>query len=1066
MQGFLKLTVLGVLVLAYTSLSAQQQDSVTIATIQTSDKGVTVTGVITDAATKKPLPAINISIPGYSAALTDDNGKFTIAAPDYKVTLFVTAEGFQSKEIALKGRKIVSASLYEERFTSIYDNINLPIGVKPQNQAVHAIGSVNTEGNWNRNNEIPDSYLQGKVAGLQPIMRSGTPNAGAYMLLRGYNSLYGTNQPLIIVDGMIFDTEDIGASLISGHYTNALATIDVKDIESITVIKDAVSTYGTKAANGVILITTTHVRQLATRIDAAIYGGINFRPKELPVMKASDYRVYLSDVLQSRGWVSDQIQGQPYMNDDPSNPDYYRYHNETDWQDQVMENSPTSNMYLKVTGGDNIAKYALSMGYMKNAGIITNTGLTKYNVRFNGDLNLSRRLTSSANLSYAYYEQDLKDQALASKTSPLYLALTKAPFLHTNEVSETGAVSPNIAETDILGVGNPLAAVNSIKDNSKVYRFFGSINFKYQLTKAVSLYSLVGVNVNEVREQTFVPRKGIANDSIPGAIADSRLGGQAKRLFALYNDTYVDYTKTFNRVHKLQARAGVRYLSYKNEQDNQNGFNSATDQFISVGTGISTLRRTGGDFGQYNWLNTYLGADYSLHSKYFLSYNMAFDASSRFGSDIPNALNVGGANLAVLPSVGISWIISSENFMASNHFFDLLKLRASYGKTGNDDIGNYTSKQLYVSQNLLGLQGLVRSNIANPALQWESNTKANLGLDATIFKERISISVDIYQNKTDHMLAYEPVNPASGYNYAITNSGAMKTRGTDLSLNARIINTKSVKWDLGILLSEQTNRVTKLPGNAIFSSFGGATILTAVGLPADIFWGYKTGGVYATDAEATGIYKRVLSELVPFRGGDVRFLNAYDAPGDTLANGTRVTVIDENDRTHIGNPNPDFTGGFSNRISYKNFSFEALFTFSKGNKVYNGVRAALESGATTNNQLESMTNRWRAPGQITNIPKATYGDPLGNSSFSDRWIEDGSFIRLKYVSLSYTFPFKQTSLIKSSTIYITSNNLFTFTKYLGYDPEFQAAESILARGIDIGLEPNHRSVIAGIRIGL
>ncbi len=1067
MQAILKTGLLAMALAVVTVLQAQGPDSTAAVTVaKKAEKGVPVTGVVTDAATGKPLPAINISVTNFSAALTDDNGRFTVRVPDYRVTLLVTGEGFQSKEIALKGRKTVSAALYEESFTSFYDNADLPMGAKPQNQTVNALTSVNTEGAWERTLETPDSYLQGKVAGLQPVMRSGTPNAGAYLLLRGYNSLFTTNQPLIVVDGMIYDTEDIGASLIGGHYTNALANIDIKDIENITVLKDAVSTYGTKAANGVILITTTHAKQLATRIDAAVYGGVNFRPTNLPVMKSADYRVYLSDVLKSKGLTDAQIQQQPFMNDNPSNPDYYRYHNETDWQKEVTDNTASKNLYLKITGGDNIAKYALSIGYLTNEGITQKTDLTKYNVRFNGDLNLSKRLTANTNLSYTYYEQNLRDQGLSYKTNPLYLALVKAPFLNTNEVAADGSVSPNIAETDTLGVSNPKAAINTVVANSKVYRFFGAINFRYQLSKAVSLYSLVGINVNEVREQTFVPRKGIANDTIPNAVADSRLGGQAKRLFVLYNNTYIDYSKTFNRVHRLQARAGVRFMSYKNEQDFATGYNSATDQFISVGTGVSTLRRTGGDYGKYNWLNTYIGADYSLHDKYFLSFNAAVDGSSRFGSAVTSGIKLGSFHYAVLPSIGASWILSSENFMSGLSFFDLLKLRVTYGKTGNDDIGNYASKQLYTSQNLLGLQGLVRYNVANPALQWESNSKANVGLDIAVLKERLRISIDAYQNKTDNMLIYEGLNPASGYSFAVSNGGGMKTKGIDLSINARVINTKNFKWDLGVVVSTFKNTVTKLPGGSIYNSFGGATLLTQMGSPAALFYGYKVAGVYSTDAEAAGVYKRILGNLVPFRGGDVRFTNTADSPADTLVGGTKVSVIDEADRQVIGNPAPTFTGGFTNRISYKGLSLEAVFTFSQGNDIYNGTRMALESGSSANNQLESLNKRWRSPGQITDIPKVSYGDPMGNSAFSNRWIEDGSFLRLKEVTVSYSLPVKVVPFLKSTSVYLTGINLVTFTKYLGYDPEFQAAESVFARGIDTGLEPNFRSVIAGIRIGL
>ncbi len=1066
MQGRIKLSVVGIALFTCSSLFAQDNNSDTTIIIKTNPSAntrnaVMVTGVIKDAGSGKPLAAINVSVPEFSAVLTDDNGKFSIKVPDYNSTLFINAEGFQSKEVPLRGLKSVTVALFEEAYNSIYDNVTLPFGVRSQNQTVNAIGSVNTGGAWTQPLESPDAYLQGKVAGLQSIIRSGTPNLGAYLLLRGYTSLYATNQPLIVVDGLIYDINDNGSSLIANHYTNALADIDVKDIENITVIKDAVSNYGTKSANGVILITTSHAKQLATRIDAAVFGGVNFAPDNLPVMQSSDYRVYLSDVLKSRGWSNAQIQAQPYMNDDPKNPNYYRYHNNTDWQKEVFKNSSSKEIYLKVTGGDNIAKYSISMGYLKNAGVIKNTDLTKYSVRFNSDLNLSKRMTANTNLSYTYYEQNSSNQGLATKTNPVYLSLIKAPFLNTNVVSDSGAVSPNFALVDTLNIGNPSVAVNSIRSNSKVYRFFGGINFKLSVTKSINIFSLVGVTVDEVREQTFIPRKGITTDTLSNAIAESRLGGQSKRLFNLYNDTYIDYSKSFNRIHHLQARAGVRYMHSSAQQSIALGFNSPTDDFISVGTGVSQLRKTAGDIGKYTWVNTYFGTDYSLSNKYFLSFNIAMDGSSRFGSEVSGGgIKLGGTSWAVLPSVGASWLVSSENFMAGSNFIDLLKLRASYGLTGNDDIGNYTAKQLYVSQNLLGLQGLVRGNIGNPGLQWEANTKANFGIDASFLKERLNISFDAYQNTTKKMIVYEPLATITGFDNVVTNSGAMKTSGVELSLNARVLNSKSFKWDLGINISHYKNTITALPGNnnALYTSFGGATIITQVGSSANLFYGYKTNGVYASDAEAAqdnlSAKSAATGNLLPFKGGDVKFI---DVNGDH--------VIDDNDRQVIGDPNPDFFGGFSSKITWKRFSLEALFTFSQGNQTYNAIRAVLESESNTNNQLLSVVNRWRAPGQVTNVPKASFGDPMGNSRFSDRWIEDGSFLRMKSVSLSYNIPMKP-KFIKYSIFYITANNLLTFTKYLGYDPEFQAAESIFARGIDVALEPQFKSLTAGIRIGL
>jgi TonB-linked SusC/RagA family outer membrane protein len=1056
-----KFSFFSVLTLACLFSQAQINQPAADTTVVSNKSGsvvlVNVTGVIKDAATGKPLSGIRVTYKALTAAITDANGTFTLKVPDYNVAVIAEGEGFQSKEIALKGRRMVTTSLYEDTYSSFYDAANLPFESRPQNHIAHAVTSIQTGGNWGRFSETPDSYLQGKVAGLNAIRRSGTPNIGASLFLRGLNSLYAANQPLIVVDGVIYDNTDNGGSIISNHYTNPMAYIDVRDIDNITVIKDGSSTYGTKGANGVILITTARARELATKIDFAAYTGMNITPSRLPVLNAADYRLLLSGVLKSGGLSDADIQKYPYMNDNAGNPDYFRYHNNTDWQKSVFKNSYTQNFYLKVTGGDNIARYALSMGYMNNTGVVKNTDLTRYNMRFNGDLNLSKRLKAVTNLSFTFNEQNLVDQGTAAKTNPIYLSLTKAPFLAIKEVSGTGVESPDLADRDIFNVSNPAVIIDKYVGANKSYRFLGSIAFNYELSNSLDLISTIGITNDKVRENFFVPRKGVTSDTLNLDIAYSRLGSQVKRIYSLYNDSRLSFNKKFNQVHELSARLGMRYLQSKTERDLGLGFNSATDELISVGNGVNSLRRIGGALGESKWMNTYLNADYSLSDKYFLSFNMAMDGSSRFGKEITgNVLTISGNKYALLPSVAGGWLLSSENFMQSR-FIDLLKLRASFGLSGNDDIGNYTARQYYVSQNLLGMQGLVRGDFGNSHLQWEAMQKINVGLDVALFNERINISLDAYRNKVDKMIIYEPSPTASGLSFAVTNTGGMKTKGLEASVNARIINKTSVKWDIGFNVSHYQSEISKLPVDKILTDFAGASLITKVGSDPNLFYGYKTNGVYSTDAIALqeGLsVRKADGTLASLTGGDVRFL---DMNGDK--------IIDQNDRQVIGNPNPGVIGSIINKVEYKRLSLEALFTFSKGNDIYNYTRNQLESLSGAANQTEAVINRWRTNGDVTDVPKATWGDPMGNSRFSDRWIEDGSYLRFRTATLSYNVPVKP-GFLKYAVVYLTGNNIFTLTKYKGYDPEFSATESIFGQGVDVTLEPQFRSVQFGARIGL
>jgi TonB-linked SusC/RagA family outer membrane protein len=1017
---------------------------------------IKVSGTVKEASTGKALPGINISVPGYSATLTDDKGLFTITVPDKSAALMVSGPGYQQREVPLKGRTAVEVSLFEDAFQSSYDMAKLPYGDEPLNQIVHSVSSFNTTGNWERTVETPDTYLQGRIAGVNAVRRSGTPSIGANLFLRGFNSLYATNQPLYIVDGVMYDINSYGNSLISGHETNPLADIDIKDIDNVTVIKDGASIYGTRGGNGVILITTCRAKDVATKIDFAVYGGFNPVVRHIPVMNASDYRTYLSDILKTTGLTDDFIRSILFMNDSQSNPDYFRYHNQTDWQNNVMSNSFNQNYHLKVTGGDDIATYALSLGYTSDKGITTNTGLTRYFMRFNSNFKLTSKLTAEANLAYTNSEQTLKDQGINAKTNPLFLGLIKAPFLPVYQLGNDGAQSPNLADRDIFGISNPVVAIQKIQDINKNYRFSGSFGMKYELTKNLNIHSIVGVTFDKVRENIFIPSNGITHDTLSLAIANNRSGSNVQRMFSLYNDTRFSFNKTYHHIHDLSANLGARYNKSSSQSDFGLGYNSATDNFVSVGNGANALRKVGGDVGDWNWLNIYLNTDYKYLSRYFISFNAALDGSSRFGKEASGALTLNKNKLAFMPSIAAGWLISSESFMSANNFFDLLKLRASFGYTGNDDIGNYTSRQYYVSQNLLGMQGLVRGNIGNPGLKWETVRKFNLGIDASLLNERLRISVDLFNNNTSDMITYEPVISATGFNYVITNGGGMKTSGIEVAINSRLVNS-SIKWDIGLNLSTSRNQITKIPDDQLITNLGGATFLSKVGKEANLFYGYKAKGIFLSDAEALGSglsNRNSNGNIVPFKGGDVKF---EDLNADR--------IIDLKDMQVIGNPNPGLVGALSNVISWKRYSFDALITFSKGNDIFNYTRSVLESMSGPYNQIPAVINRWRADGQVTTMPGASWGDPSGNARFSDRWIEDGSYVRLRTVSLTYDFEIKA-GLVKYLKLYATGNNLVTLTKYLGYDPEFSASGSIFTQGIDLGMEPQFMSVQLGVRIGL
>lgn len=1054
------------------SLQESAPDTSSVAITESIKKGYKIKGTLIDGDTNHPINGASVTVENYSATRTDEKGNFSITVPDYYSTIRFVNDGYHEKIVpAQKGQ--LKIKLFALGYSSLYAIASLPNGPKTLARTVSAISAQTSQDLWAANSENPTSNFQGRIAGANTLRRSGTPGIGGDVFIRGFNSLFSTNKPLYIVDGMIYDVNAFGMSLSSGYVNDPLSLIDVRDIASYTVIKDAAAAavYGTRAANGVVFINTHRANQLATTIDFAVYGGVNFSPSVYPVMNANDFRGYITDIITSGGLSrlpgtgsdSEKLQSQPFINDiQTANPLYNTYFgNNTNWQDRVLKSSIDQNYYVRIKGGDNIAKYSLSLGYLKDNSLTDNTDFLRYNTRFNADLNLTQRLTGTASLSFSYSLQNLRDQGLSPNTNPIFSALVKSPFLISNVIAEDGAVSPNLADTDIFGTSNPSAIIANAQNREKTYRFFGSVDFAYRLGKAFKLSTLTGLTYDKQNESYFAPKLGVANEVINDIfLADSRSATQALRYFSVYNDTRLSFNKIVARHHKITSILGFRYSHSEAEQDFAKGFNNGTDQLISISNSNAAARIFGGGIGKWNVLNSYLTTDYSFADRYLFNASIAVDGSSRFGKSLRGGIGTGNDRFAVLPSIGAAWIISSENFMKDLRAVELLKLRMSYGLVGNDDIGNYTARRTYVSQNLLGVQGNAIGNIANPYLQWEVVRKFNTGIDAALWNERLSVSLDVWSNKTTKMLTSQSVNDVTvGVGSYLENNAAMKTTGLDVGLNVRVLNKKVLKWDAGFNLGAYKNEVTRLASGSIYNSFAGGTYITQVGQDANLFYGYKTNGVYSTSAEAAAAglsVKKVNGELISFQAGDIRFENV---------DGSKNGVIDDADRVVIGNPNPDFFGSINNTVSYKRWKLDALFTFVVGNDIYNYTRAQLESGKNFYNQTNILLNRWRVEGQVTNTPRATYGDPMGNSRFSDRWIEDGSYLRLRTLSASYSLPIKNKSL-KYANLYATANNLLTFSRYLGFDPEFSASGSIFTQGVDTTLEPQFKSVQLGIKVGL
>lgn len=1023
---------------------------------QESESSHTVTGTVRDAATKSLLPGISVILPGKASAMTDDEGKYSIKLPSVDVILHAYGPGYVKKEISVRGRSVIDIELYAEGFQTVFDAVVSPVGeVSPVGLpyawvAVRGKNELSTA-------TTADAVLQGKASGMNVIYRSGAPGNGTNIQLRGLNTMHAGSQPLYVVDGMPYENSAYSSSLVGNYFSNPLASIDIKDIESLTVMKDGTSLFGVKGANGVILIRTLKATEMETKIRFHAHTGINFEGSDIPVLDASGYRLLLSDLLQTQGKTGSQIQALPYMNQEKpvsdaygrysGNKDYYRYNHNTDWQKELYDASFNQNYYLNVFGGDDVALYALSVGYLDQNGSIKGTGFQRFNTRFNSEVNLGKRFKLNANMSFVYTTRKLIQEGPDTHINPIYAALVKSPFMASRLYDADGRISPAPEDFDVLGKSNPSELINNSSRKNIQYRFIGHFDAEYKLNEKLSAHAILGVNFNKERERIFYPNTGIYFDTLALGAVRNALQHRIDRIFSLFTEAHVNYHTGFGIAHQLNVKGGVRYQNNQAQDDWGKAYNSGSDNFKSINYGEALLNQVGGAIGNWNWMSAFATVDYGFKDRYFFNASMSADASSRYGKEAPDML--------VYPSVAGAWLISGEEFLKSADKLDLLKLRLSYGIAGNDDIGNYSGMQYYVPKNILGTYGIIRGNLVDLNLKPEKSARLNLGVDASVLNERFNLSLDLYQVKISDMIVQKPASRLSGFEYQLSNAGAMKNTGIDLSLNARVLNGL-FKWDLGTTISAYKNEVTDLKGEEYMTTVCGGNILTRVGSPLGVFYGYQTNGVYSTAQEAAsaGLNVSQNGKKLAFGAGDVRFVNRNN---DDL--------IDEGDQTVIGDPNPDVFGSFTNTFSYDRWKLDVFMTYSLGNDVYNYTRAMLEGMSGYENQTQAVLRRWKVEGDRTDMPRAVYGDPMGNARFSDRWIEDGSFLKLKAVSLSYALPVNA-RIVQKCTLFLTGENLLTWTKYKGLDPEFSLGTNTLYSGVDAGFTPHPRTVSIGVKLNL
>ena len=1024
---------------------------------------------------------------GYSA-LSDEDGTFKLNVPLYCSAIDVTIPGYNKVRVGLnesgKLRDIVMQSDAARALYGADDNIL-------NNAQASDFGFSNAVN--------ITSEIQNKLgAEVRVNERSGITGIGSYMQISGVNSYMTNAQPLVVIDGIITEMQYGREMIHSGFYNDVLSNFNVNDIESVEVMRNGTALYGAKGANGVIIIKTKRCKSMATRIDATASVGIELIPRHYDMLTGHQYKTYASGLLSTTGTKLQTfkfLDERTYNPADPYNYNYWvnKYNNNTNWADEIFTEAIAQNYGLSIQGGDDVANYMLSIGYNHAGETIKEGNYNRLNVRFNTDVKITDWIDFRFDASFSNTTRKLYDTGApedydnSTVTSLNFLAYAKSPMLspYSFVASATGPGMINdthldIEDEDYLAEVSQLKGENYELANPRAILEYGTAQNKNYydnsyLSLAItpswhpnkhlnfsSLFSYQLVNTNEKR---YIPMNGVPRFWVASfhQFMDNMIGSLYSKQNDVISDTKAEWKNRYG-AHSIDLTGGFRFMNQSYTVTSQTGYNTGNDKTPLISS--TDQKQIGGNIENWATLSWYAQARYNYANRYYLQGDVSMETNSQFGRNAKSGLKLLGVSWGIFPSIQAGWIVSNEKWFDINGI-DYLKLTAGFGASGNDALPYDASHTYFKSTIFQGqVPGLSLENIGNTELQWETTRRFNAGLEGRFLNNRLAFGFNFYKSWTDNLLTLRALNYLTGIEQNWSNGGSLENMGFDANVTAHIISGNKWNWSLGASLGHYVNELTSLPDEALYddNQVLGATIRSQVGMPINSFYGLKTDKtkngtiVYATSEEAAqdGLYRLRADGVTKdyFGAGDVKYV-------DTDGNGE----INDKDRVFIGDANPDLYGNIWSTLSYRNLTLDVGLNYCLGNDIYNYMRQQLESGSRFMNQTSALANRWTYEGQVTDIPRATYGDPMGNSAFSDRWIEDGSYLHLKQVTLSYRLPINNT-YIQGITIWARATNLFTLTNYLGINPEVSMANSVLSQGIDRGFLSSGRTFNLGVKINL
>ena len=999
-----------------------------------------VTGVVkTDA--NEALPGVNVLEKGTTnGTVTDVDGKFSINVSANSVLVF-SFIGMRNQEITVGERTQLDVTLQTD-ITQLGEVVVVGYGTQKKSDLTGAVSSVPIGEIRNVPVTRADQMLQGRVSGVQITQTNAEPGGNISIRIRGTNSINSGNQPLFVVDGFP----------ISGD----LNSINPGDIETMDVLKDASATaiYGSRGANGVVMITTKRGKADQNSISFEVYTGVQTVRKKYDLMDAQEFGAYLNDVQTRNNQENGTTTALPY----PTQADLDALGKGTDWQDEIFRSAPIRNYQLGFNGGSNGTRYNVSMNYFDQEGIIINSFLKRGSIRFNLDRKVSEKLNFSftSQITRSFENKALVNTSGGTAGGVVMDAMRINPGVPVYDADGNYTLrngpSPYVETSQ---VGNPVAYANSATDHRNVFRSLINAAGEYEIIKGLKLKVLGGVDLNYGNNNSYVP-SGLY---FGGATTIGAAAQATVNKFSWLNEDYLTYDKQFNENHSINVLGGFSAQKFYNE-----GFRaSATGYFTDVlgvnNMALGSVVAAPTSNKSVNTLASFFGrVNYKFTDKYLFTVTMRADGSSRFG---PNK------KWGYFPSGAFAWRVIEESFMKNVAVMSDLKLRVGYGVTGNQDIASYQSMRRYQNSNYVAgttrLVGQSVANIPNPDLHWESTASFNIGIDAGFFNNRVTVTADYYDKTTSDLLLQASIPQTTGQSSILLNAGKVGNKGFEFLVSTINVDEGKFKWTSSVNLTRNQNKVLNLNGEtqrivgsssgSLFPGSGASTTsILRVGEPIGSFYGYVFDGIWQTQEEitASGITS---PKYLP---GDPKYVDQ---------NGSNTITSD--DRVIIGRAQPKFYYGMTNNFSYGRLNLTVLLQGVQGQDVLNLNRYELESGTVNTNKMRTMLDRWTGPGTSNTLPKAN-STVRRTTGVTTEVLEDASFLRVKTITLGYDLPVPKAigGVLKSANIYVTGQNLLTFTKYTGFDPEVNSFGSDnLSLNTDYNAYPASKTVIAGVRLG-